>query len=58
MTDQREDELAELAHEIHRDGAICDLWSYLPVRHQTTLEALIEVAAIACYKEIYPEGTS
>lgn len=53
-----DDRLAELADEIHRDGAICDLWSWLPVKQQTTLEELIEVAAVARYEEIQREGTS
>lgn len=55
--DEREDELADITKEIHRDGVVRDLWSDLPVKYQTTLEALIEVAAIARYEELYPEGT-
>ena len=55
---EREDELADVAKEIHRWGYVRDLWSYLPVKYQTTLEALIEVAAVARYEELQTEGTS
>ena len=58
MGDEREDELADVAKELHRWGYVRDLWSYLPVKYQTTLEALIEVAAVARHTELYPEGTS